>query len=66
MMSVAELMIHMVFTAEEFFEVAIEGWSYLDLKPGPLNSVETFRPAEVSGNEFSSQPEKLCTATPIS
>ena len=32
----------MVFTTEESFEVAIENWPEWDLKPQPLNSVQTF------------------------
>ena len=39
--SVAEWMIHMVFTTEEFFEVAIESRPEWDLNPRPLNSVQT-------------------------
>ena len=31
----------MVFTTEEFFEVAIESWPELDLNPRPLNSIQT-------------------------
>ena len=38
-MSVAEWMIHMLFTTEGFFEVAIESWSEQDLNSQPPNSV---------------------------
>ena len=31
----------MVFTTEEFFEVAIANWPEWDLNPRPLNSVQT-------------------------
>ena len=31
----------MVFTTEGFLEVAIESWPEWDLKPRPLNSVQT-------------------------
>ena len=31
----------MVFTTEGFFEVAIESWPEWDLKPPPLNFVQT-------------------------
>ena len=31
----------MVFTTEEFFEVAIESWPEWSLNPRPLNSVQT-------------------------
>ena len=31
--------IHMVFTTEGFFEVAIESWLEWDLNPHPLNSI---------------------------
>ena len=31
----------MVFTTEEFFEVAIASWPEWDLNPRPLNSVQT-------------------------
>ena len=34
-------MIHMVFTTERFFEVAIESWLEWDLKSRPPNSVHT-------------------------
>ena len=40
-MSVAEWMTHMVFTTEGFFQVAIEDWPEWDLKPRPLNSIQT-------------------------
>ena len=30
----------MIFTTEEFFEVAIESWLEWDLSPQPLNSVQ--------------------------
>ena len=30
----------MIFTTEEFFEVAIESWPEWDLSPQPLNSVQ--------------------------
>ena len=33
-------LIHMVFTAEGFWEVAMESWPELDLNPWPLNSVQ--------------------------
>ena len=32
---------YMVFTAEGFFEVAIESWPDWDWNPRPLNSVQT-------------------------
>ena len=34
-------LIHMVFTTEGFWEVAIESWGEWDLNPRPLNSVQT-------------------------
>ena len=33
--------IYMVFTTEEFLEVAVESWPEWDLNPRPLNSVQT-------------------------
>ena len=33
--------IYMVFTTEEFFEIATESWPEWDLKPRPLNSIQT-------------------------
>ena len=32
---------YMVFTTEEFLEVATESWPEWDLNPRPLNSVQT-------------------------
>ena len=32
--------IYVVFTTDEFFEVAIESWSEWDLNPRPLSSVQ--------------------------
>ena len=40
-MSVAEEMMHVVFTTEGFFEVAIESWPELYLNPQPLISIQT-------------------------
>ena len=41
-MSVADMnWMHMVFTTEEFLEVAIESCPEWDLNPRPLNSVQT-------------------------
>ena len=40
--------IQMVFTNEEFLEIAIKSWSEWDLNPQPLNSVQTLKPAELS------------------
>ena len=34
-------LIHIVFTTEGFWEVAIESWGEWDLNPRPLNSVQT-------------------------
>ena len=53
-MSVAEWMIHMVFTTEGFFEVAIESWPERDFNPQPMNSVQTLQPSELLGHEFNS------------
>ena len=47
----------MVITTEGFFEVAIEIWLQWDLKPRPLNSVQTLKPAELSAHEFNSHLE---------
>ena len=47
----------MVFTTEESFEVAIENWPEWDLKPQPLNSVQTSQSTELSGHEFNSHSE---------
>ena len=33
---------YMVFTNEEFFEVATESWPELDLNLRPVNSIHTF------------------------
>ena len=44
----------MVFTTERFFEEAIESWPESDLNPGPLNSIKTLWPTELSGHEFNS------------
>ena len=41
--------IQMVFTTEEFLEVAIESWSEGDLNSRPLNSTQTLKPTELSG-----------------
>ena len=32
---------YVIFTTEGFFEAAIESWPEWDLKPRPLNSVQT-------------------------
>ena len=34
----------MIFTTEEFFEVAIESWPEWDLRPQPLNSYISNKP----------------------
>ena len=47
----------MMFTTEEFLEVAIERWPEWDLNPRPLNSVQTLHPTEPSGHEFNSHSE---------
>ena len=39
-MSVVDELIHMIFTTEGFFEVAIESWPEWDLNRRPLNSVQ--------------------------
>ena len=39
----------MVFTTDEFFEVAIENWLEWDLNPRHLNSVQTLKPTVLSG-----------------
>ena len=36
--------IHMLLTTDRFFEVTIESWPESDLKPRPLNCVQTIRP----------------------
>ena len=38
----------MVFTAEGFFEVALESWPEWDLNPRPLNSAQTLNPFDLS------------------
>ena len=44
-----------------FFEVAIEGWTFGDLKPQPLNSVQTLEQTELSRHDFHSQSQPtLC------
>ena len=53
-MSVAEWMMHMVFTAEGFFEVATENWPDWDLNLWTLNFVLTLWSTEVGGHEFKS------------
>ena len=40
-MSLAECVIHMVFTTEGFFEIAIQIWPEWDLNPRPVNSLQT-------------------------
>ena len=50
---------------EGLFEVAIESWPEWDLNSRPLNSVQTLYPTELSGHEFNSYSEQLCTAAPI-
>ena len=47
----------MLFTTEGFFEVAIESWPEWDLKPRPLNSVQTLYTTELLGHEFNSHSE---------
>ena len=42
-------LIHMIFTTEALFEVAIESWAEWDLNPRPLNSVQMLWPTELSG-----------------
>ena len=42
--------IQMVFTTEEFLEVATEIWSEWDLNPWPLNSVQTLKLTELWGH----------------
>ena len=44
----------MVFITERFFEVAIDSWPEWDLKPRPLNSVQTLQPTELSSHDFNS------------
>ena len=39
--SILTNLLHMVFTAEVFFEVALESWPEWDLNPRTLNSVQT-------------------------
>ena len=48
----------MVFITQAFFEVATESWPEWDLNQGPLNSVQTLSPTEVSGHEFNSHSER--------
>ena len=47
-------LIHMVFTTEGFFKVAIENWPEWDLNPRPLNSTQTLWANGLSGHEFNS------------
>ena len=47
--------VYLLFTAEGFFEVAIESWPEWDLNPRPLNSVQT--PTELAGHAFNSHSE---------
>ena len=54
-----ELIIHMLFTTEGFFEVGIESWPAWDLNPQPLNSIQTLELTELSGHEFNSHLEHL-------
>ena len=37
---------------EEFLEIAIESWSEWDLNPRPLNSAETLKLIELSGQNI--------------
>ena len=42
----------MVFTLEEFLEVATEIWPEWDMNPQPLNSVQTLKPTELTGHNI--------------
>ena len=56
-MSLAECTIHMVFTTEAFFEVAIESLPEWDLNPQQLNSVHMLKPTNLSGHDFNLHSE---------
>ena len=45
-------LIHMVFTNEIFFEVAIGSWPDWYFNPRPLNSVQNLYPTELLGHEL--------------
>ena len=52
----------MVFTIKGLFEVATESWPEWYLNPQQLNSVQTLKPAELSGHEFNLHSEPtLCS-----
>ena len=55
--SLAECTIHMVFTTEAFFEVAIESLPEWDLNPQQLNSVHMLKPTNLSGHDFNLHSE---------
>ena len=62
-----ELMIHIVFTSEKLYEVAISSWLELFLSTRPLNSVQTLETTDLSDHEFNSHSDPtLCAATSIS
>ena len=42
----------MVLTTDGFLELAIESWSEWNLNPRALNSIQTLKPADLSGHEF--------------
>ena len=56
-MSVLEWMIHMIFTTEGFFKVAIESGYKRDLNLRPQNSVQTLYLTEQWDHEFNSHSE---------
>ena len=54
----------MALTTERFLEVAIESWPDWELHPRSLNSVQTFKPTELSGHEINSLSEPtLCSCS---
>ena len=56
----------MVFTTDEFSEVAVESWPEWDLNPRPLNSVQTSYRLSYQAMNSTLTQSQLCTATPIS
>ena len=59
-------MIHMVFTTEGLFEVAIESWPEWDLNPRPLIPLRRSNRLSYQAMSSTRTQNQLCIATPIS
>ena len=55
-------LIHMIFTTEKFFDVAIKRWLMLDLNPRPLNFLQTLYPTSYQTIFSTHTQVELCAA----